>query len=439
MSTKPLSVSTTIQAGSTPKPRFLEAFARQALLARLRKMTEGEIILDDGRTHHRFGRVSSRCPLSVKVRVLNAQFYPEVVFGGSIGAAEAYMAGYWRADDLTALVRIFVCNRGILEEMDGGWAWATIPIPKCLHWLNRNTAEGSRRNISAHYDVGNEFFALFLDESLMYSSAVFTNPTMTLHEAQSARLDLICRKLELTSTDRLLEIGTGWGGFAIHAARHYGCHVTTTTISGQQYDDACRRVASAGLEDRITVLCSDYRDLTGQYDKLVSLEMIEAVGHQYFDTYFAACSRLLKPNGMMLLQAITIADQRFEAATRSVDFIKRYIFPGSCLPSITAMSASIARSTDLRLFHLEDIGPHYVTTLRSWRENLAKNKAAILALGYSEEFFRMWEYYFCYCEGGFAERVISDVQLLLTKPENRRAPVPCRFPSRSETMPDPVR
>jgi cyclopropane-fatty-acyl-phospholipid synthase len=259
----------------------------------------------------------------------------------------------------------------------------------------------------------------------MYSNAMFTEPTMSLHDAQLARLKHICENLELQSTDHLLEIGTGWGGFALYAATHYGCQVTTTTISKQQYDLTCQRVTAAGLSDRITVLFSDYRDLTGQYDKLVSLEMIEAVGHQYFDSYFGKCSELLKPEGMMLLQAITIADQRYETAKRSVDFIKRYIFPGSCIPSVTAMSASITRSTDMRVFHIEDIGPHYVKTLRAWRDNLYKNRAQIHELGYSDEFFRMWEFYFCYCEGGFTERVISNVQILLTKPENRREPIPC--------------
>ena len=425
MTSKSLSIPSTISTGTTPKPRFLETFARRALLSRLSRITNGEITLHDGDTQQRFGRVTAQCPLRVTVTVTNPRFYTDTAFGGSIGAGEAFMAGYWQIDNLPDLIRIFLCNRELLDGMDGRWAWFTIPIQKFLHRLNRNTAKGSRRNISAHYDVGNEFFALFLDESLMYSSAIFPDSSMTLHEAQVARLDHICRKLELKSTDHLLEIGTGWGGFALHAATRYGCQVTTTTISQQQYHLACERVAAANLNDRITVLCEDYRDLTGQYDKLVSLEMIEAVGYQYFDAYFGACSRLLKPEGMMVLQAITIADQRYEAAKRSVDFIQRYIFPGSCIPSITAMSGSIARASDLRLFHLEDIGPHYVTTLKAWRDNLYRNRKKILRLGYSEEFFRMWEFYFCYCEGGFTERVISNVQMLLAKPGNRRAPIPC--------------
>lgn len=337
------------------------------------------------------------------------------------------MANHWQVSDLTGLVRIFLCNRHVLDGMDGGLAWLTIPFQKILHRLNRNTVKGSRRNISAHYDVGNDFFATFLDESLMYSNAIFREARMSLHEAQLARLQHICEKLQLQPTDHLLEIGTGWGGFAIYAATHYGCRVTTTTISKEQFELASQRIASTGLSPRIKVLFSDYRDLTGQYDKLVSLEMIEAVGHQYYDSYFGKCSELLSSNGMMLLQAITIGDQRYEAARRSVDFIQRYIFPGSCIPSVTAMNESITRTTDMRLFHLEDIGSHYVTTLQAWRDNLHKNRDKIRALGYSDEFFRMWEFYFCYCEGGFAERAISDVQMLLTKPGNRRAPISCNI------------
>lgn len=425
MNSNPLYCPSTISAGTTPKPRFLEAFAKRALLSRLRRLRNGEIILCDGPTHIRFGRVTDRCPLKVTVTVAHPGFYTDTVFGGSIGAGEAFMAGYWQTDNLPGLIRIFLCNRELLDGMDSGLAWITLPIQKFLHRLNRNTTKGSRRNISAHYDVGNEFFALFLDENLMYSSAIFPDSSMTLKDAQSARLGHICRKLELQPADHLLEIGTGWGGLAIYAATNHGCRVTTTTISKEQYDLASRRVAEAGLKDRITVLCADYRDLTGRYDKLVSLEMIEAVGFHYFDDYFGACSRLLTSEGMMLLQAITIADQRYEMAKQSVDFIQRYIFPGSCIPSITAMCQSIAGATDMRLFHLEDIGPHYVQTLQAWRKNLHRNRKRVLSLGYSEDFFRMWEFYFCYCEGGFTERVISDVQMLLTKPDNRRAPLSC--------------
>jgi cyclopropane-fatty-acyl-phospholipid synthase len=309
----------------------------------------------------------------------------------------------------------------VLDGMEAGLARATRPMQKVLHWFNRNTRDGSRKNIAAHYDLGNDFFGLFLDDTMMYSSAMFLHPAMTLKEAQLVRLQTICRRLDLQPTDHVIEIGTGWGGFAIYAASRYGCRITTTTISKEQYAFAVERIAVAGLEDRVTVLLSDYRDLEGQYDKLVSIEMIEAVGHQYYDTFFAKCGSLLKADGSMLLQTITIADQRYEQAKNAVDFIQRYIFPGSCIPSVTAMTSSITRSTDLRLLHLQDIGPHYAMTLRKWRANLFGNLDKVKALGYSDAFIRMWEYYFCYCEGSFAERVIGDVHMLLVKPGNRRA------------------
>jgi cyclopropane-fatty-acyl-phospholipid synthase len=320
-------------------------------------------------------------------------------------------------------VRLFVLNLDALDGLEGGLARFTSPLRKAIHALRRNSRNGSRRNIAAHYDLGNDFFRLMLDDTLMYSAATFEHAGQSLYDAQIARLDHICRKLELKPDDHLLEIGTGWGGLALHAARNYGCRVTTTTISREQWKLARERVHEAGLEQRVEVLCEDYRDLTGTYDKLVSIEMIEAIGHQYYDTYFKRCSELLTPRGAMLLQAITIADQRYEQARRSVDFIQRYIFPGSCIPSVSALTSSIARASDLRVFDLADIGPHYATTLAHWRQNFRANLPRIRALGYDENFIRMWEYYLCYCEGGFAERVLGDVQMLLVKPGNRRTPL----------------
>jgi len=354
--------------------------------------------------------------------VHDPRFYSEIAFGGSIGAGEAYMDAYWSTDDLTAVIRILVSNRDVLDGMEGGLAGVAAPLRKVLHWAARNSRHGSRRNIAAHYDLGNDFFRIFLDPTLMYSAAVFERPEMTLEEASVAKLDRICRRLQLKPGDHVIEIGTGWGGFALHAAGRYGCRVTTTTISRQQHALARERIDAAGLADRVTLLLEDYRDLAGTYDKLVSIEMIEAVGHQYYDTYFRKCSDLLKPEGMMMLQAITIADHRYAAARDAVDFIQRHIFPGSCIPSIAAISDAIARVTDLRLIHLDDIGPDYAITLRRWRENLFANLAAVRALGYSEEFIRMWEFYFCYCEGGFIERVIGDAQLLFVKPLARPGP-----------------
>jgi cyclopropane-fatty-acyl-phospholipid synthase len=406
-------------AGYTPKPHFLDGLAERGVRARLALLQHGRVSLIDQGQRSDYGAPSARSPLSVQIEVLDPRFWGELAFGGSIGAGEAYMAGYWRCDDLTGLVRILLQNREVLDGMEGGLARLTAPLQKALHWTNRNTRSGSRRNIAAHYDLGNEFFALFLDPTMMYSCAYYETPQTTLEAAQQARLHRVCQHLALKPTDHLLEIGTGWGGMAIHAAQHYGCRVTTTTISRQQYELARERVAAAGLQDRITLLLEDYRDLNGQYDKLVSLEMIEAVGHQFYGTYFAQCARLLKDDGLMLLQAITIADQRYEAARKSVDFIQRHIFPGSTIPSITAMLNAITAETDMKLVQLDDIGPHYATTLRHWRERFMARLDEVRLLGYPDTFIRMWDFYLCYCEGGFTERAIGDVHMLLAKPGAR--------------------
>jgi cyclopropane-fatty-acyl-phospholipid synthase len=403
------------------RPGALDALGKRALLAKLAALRDGCLVLVDGGERHRFGKPSAAMPEPVVIHVHDARLYGDVAFGGSVGAGEAYMRGYWTTTQLVDVVRLFVLNLDALDGLEAGLARFTNPLRKAIHALRRNSRAGSRRNIAAHYDLGNEFFRLFLDETLMYSAATFEHAGQTLYDAQVARLDRVCHKLELSPTDHLLEIGTGWGGLALHAARNFGCRVTTTTVSREQWRLARERVREAGLEDRVEVLCTDYRDLEGRYDKLVSIEMIEAIGHAYYDTYFERCAALLKPEGAMLLQAITISDQRYESACRSVDFIQRYIFPGSCIPSVAALSASIARAGDLRVFHLEDIGPHYATTLAHWRRNFRANLPAIRALGYDETFIRMWEYYFCYCEGGFAERVLGDVQMLLVKPRNRCA------------------
>ncbi|MGB4067677.1 MAG: cyclopropane-fatty-acyl-phospholipid synthase family protein, partial [Nitrospira sp.] len=304
----------------------------------------------------------------------------------------------------------------------------TKPLLKAIHWLNRNTKAGSKKNIAAHYDLGNEFFRLMLDETMMYSCAYFERPDATLAEASRAKNERICRKLQLLPSDHLLEIGTGWGGFAIHAASQYGCRVTTTTISQQQYTVAVQRVEEAGLTDRVTVILKDYRDLpqlAQQFDKLVSIEMIEAVGYQFFEAFFAVCSRMLKPNGLMLIQGITIDEGIYEQAKRSVDFIQHFMFPGSCIPSVAALTQASATGGGLSLVQLEDIGAHYPFTLRAWRHNLSERGSQISALGYQPEFLRLWNFYLCYCEGGFLERSISDVHLLFAKPGWRVASVEC--------------
>jgi cyclopropane-fatty-acyl-phospholipid synthase len=289
--------------------------------------------------------------------------------------------------------------------------------------MHKGTRKGSRVNIAAHYDLGNDFYALFLDETLTYSCGIFEREESTLKDASIAKYDRICRKLELSSGDHVLEIGTGWGGFAIYAAQNYGCRITSTTISQQQHELAKKRIEKAGLSDQITLLFKDYRDLEGKYDKVVSIEMIEAVGHHFFDAFFRLCSERLKEDGMMLLQAITITDRVFDRHKDSVDFIKRYIFPGSCIPSIAAMSHAVAKVTDLKIDHLEDITPHYARTLRAWRRRFFENVEQVKALGFSDAFIRMWEFYLCYCEAGFQERYLGDIQIRLIKPMCRPAPI----------------
>ena len=401
------------------RPRWIDQVARKAVMARFEKISRGCIRIVDSSGERVFGSRQHGDDLAVDVRVHDQRFYSDLAFGGTVAAGESYMQGFWSCSDLTTLVRIMVCNRHVMEAVEGSLSRFKAPLLRLGHWLNRNTHSGSRRNIEAHYDLGNEMFELFLDPTMMYSSAYYPKAEATLEEASVAKLQRICEKLQLDSSDHVIEIGTGWGGFAIYAASHFGCRVTTTTISREQHAMAQQRVAEAGLEDKITLLLKDYRDLSGQYDKLVSIEMIEAVGHQYLDTYFAKCSSLLKPEGIMLIQAITIADQHYDNAINSVDFIQRFIFPGGFIPSVSAIASSVKQSTDMRLFHLEDIGPHYATTLKHWRERFFENIEKVKALGYSDQFIRMWEFYLCYSEGGFLERVLGDAHLVFIKPENR--------------------
>jgi cyclopropane-fatty-acyl-phospholipid synthase len=405
------------------EPGALTRLGRRLLLATLARIVDGELIVEEDGQRHRFGRRTARCGLSTTLHVLHPQFYADAAFGGTIGSGEAWIRGFWRSDDLTAVIRIMLINREVLEGVDGRWATLRRGLGRVLHYVNRNSKAGSVRNIAAHYDLGNELYKLMLDETMAYSCGVFLHEDATLHEASIAKFDAICRKLALTSSDHLVEIGTGWGGLAIHAAEQYGCRVTTTTISQEQYEFARTRIAARGLENRITLLLQDYRDLRGRFDKLVSVEMIEAVGANYLDTYFAQCAALLKPSGAMLLQAITIQDQFYEKALKSVDFIQRYIFPGSFIPSLTAIANSVRSATDLKIFNLEDIGPHYARTLRCWRERFFARIADVRRLGYPESFVRLWEFYLCYCEGGFAERHLADLQILLTKPDCRRASI----------------
>ncbi|MDQ1311049.1 MAG: cyclopropane-fatty-acyl-phospholipid synthase, partial [Pseudomonadota bacterium] len=387
---KPSIVPTIDEVSSPGHGSALQQLGRKLFLAKLAQFRAGELTVVDGREQFTFGRRTPDCNLRATIEILHPQTYADAAFGGTVGGGEAYIRGLWRTDDLTALIRLFLVNRAVMESMEGGAAIATAPLRRILHWLNRNSPDGSRRNIAAHYDLGNDLFALMLDDTMAYSCGVFERDDATLHEAQRAKFERICRKLRLGSDDHLLEIGTGWGGFAIHAASRYGCRVTTTTISREQHDWAREKIAAAGLADRVTLLLDDYRDLRGRYDKVVSIEMIEAVGARYLDTYTAQCSKLLEPHGAMLLQAITIQDQVYEEALKSVDFIQRFIFPGSFIPSVTAITDSVRSSTDMKVFHLEDIGPHYATTLRRWRENFFARLPEVRRLGYPDAFVRLW-------------------------------------------------
>ncbi len=408
-----------IEQGLLTESKPGRAWARRLLMSKLKDLPKGKVLWLEGGEEVELGNTAG--PPSVTITVHDDRVYPKVLFGGAVGAAEAYMAGLWSADDLTATLRLFLENREVMLSLNRGLGKAIAPISAVAHFFRANTRKGSRQNIAAHYDLSNEFFELFLDPWMMYSSAIFEHDDQGLDEAAVVKMDRLCRKLELGPADHLLEIGTGWGGFAVYAAENYGCRVTTTTISRRQFEKAQERVAAHHLQDRVEVLLKDYRDLEGQYDKLVSIEMVEAVGHEHLPTYLKVCSDRLRPGGLFALQGITMADRLFGSYRRSVDFIQLYIFPGSHLLSVDSLVNALTRSTDLQLRHLEDIGPHYARTLRQWRHRFLGRVDEVRALGFSDRFVRMWEYYLCYCEAGFLERTIGDLQVVMAKPENRSA------------------
>ncbi|WP_313494073.1 cyclopropane-fatty-acyl-phospholipid synthase family protein [Stenotrophomonas sp.] len=402
-----------------PRPGALDALLRRRLLAELAPLREGCLRVRDVLGEVVLGDASAQ--LQATVTIDDPAFYRKVAAQGSVGAGESYINGDWRCDDLVTLVRILVRNRDLLDGMERGPARIGGWLLRGWNRLRRNSREGSRRNIAAHYDLGNDFFALFLSPDLMYSSALFADESTSLEQASQRKLDRICQQVQLQAGDRVIEIGTGWGGFALHAARHYGCHVTTTTISAEQHALAVQRVHEAGLQDRVTLLMQDYRDLEGQFDKLVSIEMIEAIGAEYLDTYMATLQRLLRPNGVALLQAITIEDHRYEQARRSVDYIKRFVFPGSFIPSIAAILAAKTRASDLQLVAQHDFGYSYALTLRAWRQRFMAQLPAVHAQGFDARFCRLWEFYLAYCEGGFLERSIGVSHLLLARPGHQPA------------------
>ena len=416
-------MNTSVEQLESKKTSFLglESLAKRLVLAQLKKLHTGRITLIDGDETHVFGSTDPGF-LQGEITILDQNTYSKILTGGSIGAGEAFMTEDWVTPDLTNLIRVMVRNMDILDAMEGGLtSIITKPFLKWFHYLNQNSAKGSRRNIAAHYDLGNDLFENFLDPTMMYSSGIFPSDGATMEEASNYKLKVICDSLKLSEHDRVVEIGTGWGGFALYAAKHYGCHVTTTTISEEQYAWAQQAVKREGLEGRITLLKQDYRSLTdayeGQFDKLVSIEMIEAVGAKYFDVYFETVSKLLKPEGLALIQAITIEDQRYDSALNNVDFIQRYIFPGSCIPSIQALLSSTKKCTDMNLVHLNDFGQDYARTLKAWADQFNQNSRVISDLGYSDDFKRMWQFYLSYCEGGFIERAIGVSHVLLAKPQ----------------------
>ena len=395
---------------------ILHRIARSLVFRQLKKIDTGYISIQEGNKKFSFGKKGN---LSAHITVHDPRFYGALAFGGSIGVSEAFMQKFWSVNDLTKLIRIMAINQNAMDQLESLFNVFLKPILRCLHYLNQNSVKGSRINISKHYDLGNDFFSLFLDSTMMYSSAVFKNPQDSLYQGSMHKLEMICQGLELNAQDHVIEIGSGWGGFAIYAAQNFGCMVTTTTISKQQYLFVKQKIKDLKLTHKIKVLLSDYRHLKGQYSKLVSIEMLEAVGYQYYDTYFKVCSHLLKPDGIAFIQTITITDQRYEKAKHSVDFIQRYIFPGSCIPSLTALQNSITESSDLKIYQVRDIGDHYARTLALWRIAFFKRLSEVKALGFDDVFIRMWHFYLAYCEGGFKEKAISDIHLKLIKPDYR--------------------
>lgn len=399
--------------------RWLDTVAKKSVHKFLGYLTIGRLVIEEDGEVKEFGQKQHETDLIVNVKVHNPAVYSDVLFNGTVGSGESYMLGYWSTPDLLKMIRLMVLNMQVIEKMDNRFS-ALSKLSSLIYWfIKNNSKEGSRKNIGAHYDLGNDFFGLFLDPQMMYSAALYPTWESDLNEAAEYKLRNICEKLALKPTDHLLEIGTGWGGMAIYAAKHFGCKVTTTTISQQQYNHAKEWIAKEGLEDKIELLLKDYRELTGQYDKLVSIEMIEAVGHRHYSTYFKKCSSLLRDDGLMLIQAITIPDQRYKQAKNAVDFIQKYIFPGGCLPSHEVIAKNVAQQTDLQITAVDDMTAHYAKTLADWRIRFNSQLDAVKAQGFNSVFIRMWEFYLCYCEGGFTERVIGTSQFVFAKPMAR--------------------
>lgn len=391
------------------------SFSKRIVFSLLKKLTAGHIRLIENGKEAMFG--DSHADIKVTITIHDQKAYSRILWGGSIGAGEAYVEGLWSSENLVDVIRLFSRNLAALEKHEQRFGFLLNIINMVKHRLNRNSKAGSRTNIAAHYDLSNEMYRFFLDDAMQYSSGIFPHETTTLEEAQQHKLKTICEALNLTEDDQLLEIGTGWGGLACYAAKNYGCHVTTTTISDAQFDLAKQRINDENLSHKITLLKKDYRDLTGQYSKIVSIEMIEAVGHKFMPTYFGMLDQLLKPGGKSFIQAITMNDQRYDSYVNNVDFIQRNIFPGGHLPSVSVICDLLKNNTNMYMKQLSDYRIDYARTLSAWRESFLNNREAIQSLGFSDDFIRLWEYYFSYCEGGFRESAIGLAHIELIKNE----------------------
>ncbi|MBY8085009.1 cyclopropane-fatty-acyl-phospholipid synthase family protein [Vibrio fluvialis] len=397
----------------------LQKGARSVALKSLQLIKIGSLTIEEAYDGHdvtveHFGFAHEGQP-QAHIRVTHPGFYGRVLKGGSIAAAEAYMDGWWDSPNLTAVTELMARNLSALDQLEAQSSFVTRAMNKVGHWLKRNSIVRAKQNIEAHYDLGNDLYQTFLDERMLYSSALYLSTSDSLEQAQIQKMDRLCQQLQLTANDHVIEIGTGWGAMAIYMAQHYGCKVTTTTISEEQFAYADAEIARLGLEEQITLLKQDYRLLEGQFDKLVSIEMIEAVGKAYLQSYIEKCQSLLKPGGLMAIQAITIADQRYDYYSNNVDFIQKYIFPGGFLPSITVLTQMATRHTDFIVRDVFDIGMDYAKTLADWRLRFEAALNTVQALGYDERFVRMWRYYLCYCEGGFNARTISTIHMTLQR------------------------
>ena len=399
-------------------PSLLSRLAKSVLLKKLNSLEVGSLTIHIGDEVHRFGQGGDDQPAAV-IRIKDMRVFSSLILQGDPAAGTTYIDNWWETDNLLNVLTIFTLNQDTLLKFKDGFSMLAKYLNYCLSLFQKNTPRGSKKNILAHYDIGNELYQLFLDKKMMYSSAYYQHAEDDLETAAEYKLKLICEKLQLSCNDHIIEIGTGWGGFAIYAVQNYGCRVTTTTISDAQYKYTEQRIKELQLEDRITLIQKDYRTLEGKYDKLVSIEMIEAVGFQYLDEYFKTCDRLLKSNGIMLVQAITISDYLYADYIHTVDFIRKYIFPGGCLTSMTAMLSSCARHTSLTPYHSESFACSYARTLDDWHQRFMQQQKEIYQLGYNDEFIRLWEYYLKYCQAGFETRVIDVQQLVLKKPYNR--------------------